>query len=169
MEENVQLICATSKLFLSVLLPGSSQIAASYLPPQARLRAFTVGLRFRVQARLRPPADDHRQWWWRRWRQQQEEQQLRQTEKYEKNIHWQSCPQNTEKRLQTSQKKVRQVRPGNLIDTESLSFISPPFKRHQDVMCWLLFPIIHRRHFFCQRCQMISNYTISTITDFLSS
>lgn len=117
-------ICGTSKLFFSVLLPGSPQIAASYLPPQARLRAFTVGLWFRVQARLRPSADEHRRQWWRRRRQQQEEQQLRQTEKYEKNIHWQSCPQNTEKRLQTPQKKVRQLRPGSLIVPESLSFIS---------------------------------------------
>ena len=69
-------ICGTSKLFFSALLPGSTQIANSYLPPQARLRALTVGLWlvFKLGCNIQPGQRQHQ----RQCQHQQQHQQQRQ-------------------------------------------------------------------------------------------
>lgn len=130
--------------FFSALLPGSTQIANSYLPPQARLRLQTVclWLVFKLGCNIWRPgisiiiinyssssSRGNNTW------------ELRHREKYEKDIYWQNCPQKPEKWLQTSETKVRRAGAGEeVVETSApwkihwIHFWLMPIDSHQEIM-----------------------------------
>lgn len=134
-----------SCFFFSALLPGSTQIANSYLPPQARLRLQTVclwlvfklgcniwrpGISIIIIINYRSSSSRGNNTW-----------ELRHREKYEKDIYWQNCPQKPEKWLQTSETKVRRAGAGEeVVETSApwkihwIHFWLMPIDSHQEIM-----------------------------------